>query len=130
MTSRHLILRPLTFRPVATTSLSIQCGPNSSAGLRVSRASRAGRLDEAVEPLGAEQRLAHGDREVDEDAPLLTGARRRVDGLGPVLQIRLVVHVAGEREQVVAFQPVHGGQQPVRVTVALALHEVDGHQQI
>ena len=37
--SRHLTLRPLTFRPVAISSRSIQCGVNSRPGLRVSRAS-------------------------------------------------------------------------------------------
>ena len=115
---------------MATTRRSIQCGPNSRPGLPVSRASRRVRLDETVHPLGAEQRLSHRDREVDEDAPFLAGARRRFDGLHAVLHVRLVVHVAGERKQVVALQPVHRGQQPVCVTMALALHEVDGDQQI
>ena len=128
--SRHLILRPLNFRPVAITSRSIQCGPNSSPGRAGQSRHPPGGLDEAVEPLGAEQRLAHGDREVDEDPPLLTRPRRRLDGLRAVLHVRLVVHAAGERKQVVALQPVHRGQQPVRVPVALALHEIDGHQQI
>ena len=58
------------------------------------------------------------------------GAGRRVDGPDSIVQIRLVVHAAGEGEQVVAFQPMDSGQQPVGVAVALALHEVDGHQQI
>src|SRR5215217_564769 len=34
----------------------------------------ARRLDKAVEPLGSEQRLVHGDRQIDEDPPFLPGA--------------------------------------------------------
>src|SRR5690348_7214760 len=55
---------------------------------REPRQSAAG-LDEAVESPDTEQRFAHGDREVDEDAPFLPGAGRRVDGLGAVLHIGL-----------------------------------------
>ena len=58
-------------RHARSSSRSSQCGPNARPGRRVSRRHPPGGLDEAVEPLGAEQRLAHGDREVDEDPPLL-----------------------------------------------------------
>ena len=127
--SRHLILRPLTFRPVATTSRSIQCGLNSRPGLRVSRASARVALMKPFSPLAPNSglpiaiarstKIRHSSR-----AP---AAVRRPPS---VLHVRLVVHVAGERQQVVALQPVRGGQQPVRVAVALPLYQIDGHQQV
>ena len=60
-----------TLRPVARTSRSTQCGVNSRPGIRVDRGGGAGCPDEPVESPDAEQRSAHGDREIGEDAPLL-----------------------------------------------------------
>ncbi len=130
ISSRQLTLRPLTFRLVATSRRFSHCGVNSRPGLRVIRGQSAGGLHEAVHALCAEQRLAHRDREIDEDAPFLARPRWRIDGAPSVLHVRFVVKVAGQRHQVVALQPVHGGQQPVRVAVTFPLYQVDRDQQV
>ena len=102
-------------RPAVTINHSNHAGLNSS---------------DAVEPPQAEQRPFHREREVGKEAPFFTDPGSRFDAAARVLRIGLV-HDAAKREvQTFAFEPVRAGDQPVGMAVALALHEIDGHEQV
>ncbi len=88
------------------------------------------RADEPVDSANAEERPLHGKCQVEEEPPLLARVVRWFDGPSAVVHVWLVVQPAGQRQQIIALQPVRRGQQPVRVAVAFALDQIDRHQQV